>query len=96
MQKKFLFLAYLFIWCKVSAQQYPFASFTIEDGLSNNVVYATHQDSKGFLWIATHDGLNRYDGYEFKKFLHNPFDKKTLASNMVIDMAEDENGCFGY
>jgi signal transduction histidine kinase/ligand-binding sensor domain-containing protein len=97
MQRNTFFLACLFIPIAIVrttaiAQQYPFASFTIEEGLSNNVVYATHQDSKGFLWIATHDGLNRYDGYEFKKFLHNPFDKKTLASNMAIDMAEDENG----
>jgi hypothetical protein len=44
------------------------------------------------LWIATHDGLNRYDGYEFKKFLHYPFDKKSLASNMTIDIAEDVEG----
>ena len=102
MQRKTFFLASLFIpivpiaigigSTTAIAQQYRFAGFTIEDGLSNNVVYATHQDSKGFLWIATHDGLNRYDGYEFKKFLHNPFDKKTLASNMAIDMAEDEKG----
>ena len=90
MQKTFLLLAYLFIWCNVPAQHYSFARFTIENGLSNNVVYSTLQDSKGFLWIATHDGLNRYDGFEFKKFLHNPFDKKSLAGNMTIDIAEDE------
>ncbi len=96
MQRKIFFLASLLIAIAVGnivmAQQYPFTSFTIEEGLSNNVVYSTHQDSKGFLWIATHDGLNRYDGYDFKKFLHDPFDKKTLASNMAIDMDEDENG----
>ncbi|MFI5130424.1 MAG: two-component regulator propeller domain-containing protein [Chitinophagales bacterium] len=90
MQKKLLFLAYLFIWCKVSGQHYSFARFTIENGLSNNVVYSTLQDSKGFLWVATHDGLNRYDGFEFKKFLHSPFDKKSLAGNMTIDIAEDD------
>ena len=92
MQRKPFFLAFFFIWTESAAQQYSFTSFTIEDGLSNNVVYATHQDNKGYLWIATHDGLNRYDGYEFKKFLHNPFDKKSLASNMTIDMAEDDDG----
>jgi signal transduction histidine kinase/ligand-binding sensor domain-containing protein len=92
MQRKSFFLAFFFIWTTSTAQQYSFTNFTIEDGLSNNVVYATHQDGKGYLWIATHDGLNRYDGYEFKKFLHNPFDKKSLASNMTIDMADDDNG----
>ena len=56
------------------------------------MVYSTYQDSKGYLWIATHDGLNRYDGYEFKKFIHNPFDKKSLAGNMTIDIAEEAEG----
>src|SRR5258705_1379647 len=90
MQKKPLFLAYLFIGCVATAQHYSFARFTVDNGLSNNVVYSTFQDRQGFLWVATHDGLNRYDGYEFKKFLHSPFDKKSLASNMTIDMAEDD------
>jgi ligand-binding sensor domain-containing protein len=44
------------------------------------------------LWIATHDGLNRYDEYEFKKILHSPFNKKSLASNMTIDLVEDTEG----
>jgi len=92
MQRRLLVLACLFGWNVVASQQYSFVRFMIENGLSNNVVYSTHQDSKGFLWIATHDGLNRYDGYEFKKFLHYPFDKKSLASNMTIDMAEDVDG----
>jgi ligand-binding sensor domain-containing protein len=90
MQRKLFFLAYFFICTTTIAQQYSFVRFTNENGLSNNVVYATRQDSKGYLWIATHDGLNRYDGYEFKKYLHNPFNKKSLAGNMTIDMAEDE------
>lgn len=89
MQRKLIVLACFFICGAVAAQQYSFVRFTIENGLSNNVVYSTLQDSKGYLWIATHDGLNRYDGYEFKKFLHNPFNKKSLAGNMTIDMAED-------
>jgi signal transduction histidine kinase/sugar lactone lactonase YvrE len=92
MQRNPFFLACFFIWTTTAAQQYRFASFTIDDGLSNNVVYATHQDRKGYLWIATHDGLNRYDGYEFKKFLHNPFDKKSLAGAMAIDITEDDEG----
>jgi ligand-binding sensor domain-containing protein len=42
------------------------------------MVYAIYQDSKGYLWIGTHDGLNRYDGYEFKKFRHDPANKNSL------------------
>jgi ligand-binding sensor domain-containing protein len=92
MHRNLIVFACFFIWGTVAAQQYSFVRFTTENGLSNNVVYSTHLDSKGYLWIATHDGLNRYDGYEFKKFLHNPFDKKSLAGNMTIDMAEDAEG----
>jgi ligand-binding sensor domain-containing protein len=92
MQRILLFLAFFFATVTAFAQQYSFARFTIDNGLSNNVVYATRQDSKGYLWVATHDGLNRYDGYEFRKYLHNPFDKKSLAGNMTIDMAEDDQG----
>jgi len=92
MQRKLIFLACFFIHGALSAQEYSFVRFTNENGLSNNVVYATLQDSRGYLWVATHDGLNRYDGYEFRKFLHNPFNKKTLAGNMAIALAEDEQG----
>lgn len=89
---RIIILACFFIGGGIRAQQYAFVHFSIENGLSNNVVYSTYQDRKGYLWIATHDGLNRYDGYEFKKFLHSPFDKKSLAGNMTIDMAGDNEG----
>jgi signal transduction histidine kinase/ligand-binding sensor domain-containing protein len=92
MRKSLFLIACFFIWGALAAQQYSFVRFTTGNGLSNNVVYSTFQDSKGYLWIATHDGLNRYDGYEFKKFLHNPFDKKSLAGDMIIDIAEDTEG----
>src|SRR5258705_13757132 len=92
MQRTTIILACFFICAGCFAQQYRFARLTIEDGLSNNVVYSLAQDRNGYLWVATHDGLNRYDGYEFRKFLYNPFDKKSLASNMSIDLAEDDKG----
>jgi hypothetical protein len=46
MQRKLTVLASLFIWNAVASQQYSFVRFTIENGLSNNVVYSTHQDGK--------------------------------------------------
>jgi len=92
MLRKVLFLLTILIFDTALAQQYSFVRLTSENGLSNNVVYSTYQDSRGYLWIATHDGLNRYDGYEFKKFLHDPFNKKSLAGNMTIAMAEDDDG----
>lgn len=63
-----------------------------QDGLSNNIVYETYQDSKGFIWIATDNGLNRFDGYEFKIFYHNAKDSTSISSNTVRSILEDHNG----
>src|SRR5258708_29704744 len=69
-----------------------FEHLTTENGLSENVVYSIFQDSKGFLWIGTHDGLNRYDGYEFKKFHYNPSDSNSLPGNTIMNICEDGQG----
>ena len=45
-----------------------FQHFALEQGLSQESIYAIHQDQQGFMWFATEDGLNRYDGYTFKVF----------------------------
>ena len=47
-------------------QPLRFNHLTSEDGLSNNRVLSVIRDSKGFMWFGTLDGLNRYDGYEFR------------------------------
>ncbi len=51
-----------------------FEHFTSEDGLSQNAGLDILQDSHGYLWIGTQDGLNRYDGYSFKVYKHDPDD----------------------
>ena len=63
---------------------------SIQDGLSNRYVRNTFQDSKGFIWLATNYGLNRYDGYNFKFFT-----KEThgLSSNVVSNIYEDGDTC---
>jgi ligand-binding sensor domain-containing protein/serine phosphatase RsbU (regulator of sigma subunit) len=63
--------------------------FTIGDGLSNNSVTVIFQDSFGFLWIGTEDGLNRYDGYEFKAFRHNPADEHSISGNHIQTITQD-------
>lgn len=65
--------------------------FTIREGLSNNSVTVLFQDSFGFLWIGTEDGLNRYDGYEFKTFRHDPSDENSISGNHIIAITQDEN-----
>lgn len=61
----------------------------IEHGLSNNAVTCIHQDSKGFMWFGTYDGLNRYDGYSFKVFRNTLDDSATLTDNRIVTVSED-------
>ncbi|MBN2355424.1 hypothetical protein JXO59_04885 [candidate division KSB1 bacterium] len=69
-----------------------FRRLSTTDGLSQNTVRDILQDSRGFMWFATQDGLNRYDGYTFYPYRHNPDDSCSLSNNLVICMAEDHSG----
>ena len=66
-----------------------FDRISIEEGLSQSTVYSIIQDHKGFLWFGTDDGLNRYDGYSFKVFMHIPGEESTISNNRVIALLED-------
>jgi hypothetical protein len=61
----------------------------IDQGLSNNAVTHIYQDHKGFMWIGTYDGLNRYDGYTFRIFRNIIGDSTSLGSNNIAAIAED-------
>lgn len=61
-------------------------------GLSQSIVYKIFQDHAGFLWFATREGLNRYDGYRFTVFRHDPFDSLSLPWNGMESIAEDRMG----
>ena len=69
-----------------------FTPVTTKDGLSGNVVYSLFQDSKGFLWIGTHRGLNRYDGYHFRHYLYDPTDSNSISSTHVHCIKEHAKG----
>ncbi|MBP6828779.1 MAG: hypothetical protein KA165_19580, partial [Saprospiraceae bacterium] len=62
---------------------------TVEDGLSQGFVSSMLQTRNGFLWAATLDGLNRYDGVGFKTYHHDPLDPRSLNSNFVLYLYED-------
>ena len=63
-----------------------------EQGLSHRNVNCVMEDSYGFLWIGTADGLNRYDGYEFVVYKNDVWDTTSLSSPIISILTEDENG----
>lgn len=69
-----------------------FDRISLEKGLSQSTVNCILQDRQGFMWFGTQDGLNRYDGYSFTVFKHDPLDSNTLSDNFIWSMVEDRNG----
>jgi ligand-binding sensor domain-containing protein len=70
------------------AQDIKFERISVEQGLSNNLVYCLYQDSRGFMWFGTDDGLNKYDGYKFTVYRHDPDDPSTLSHNRAYSICE--------
>jgi len=80
-----------FVANHVCAQSYYFRHYQVENGLSNNAVIFCLQDSKGFLWFGTKDGLNRFDGYTFKVFRNIREDSQSIGNNFIHSLYEDRN-----
>lgn len=66
-----------------------FKNYSVENGLLSNTVYTIIQDSKGFIWIGTEDGLNRFNGYEYQNYRNKPKDSSSLINNHVYCLLED-------
>ena len=88
----FIFIILFFHLSLAQNNKLVFKNLNTTDGLSNNKVRVITQDSQGFLWIGTTDGLNRYDGYHFTSFRHNPQDSASISDNHIYSMLEDQNG----
>lgn len=73
-------------------EQQIFERFSVDDGLSQSDVFVIYQDRAGFLWLGTEDGLNRFDGYDFRFYQHEPFDSTSLANGPVTTLYEDAEG----
>jgi signal transduction histidine kinase/DNA-binding response OmpR family regulator/ligand-binding sensor domain-containing protein len=69
-----------------------YESISIAQGLSQGMVFDMLQDKEGFIWVATKNGLNRYDGYGFKVFTNDPYNPHTLSSNTIVKLFEDSGG----
>lgn len=77
---------------QILAQDISFKHLTTDDGLSNNQVLDVIQDKNGFIWLATDDGLNRFDGYSFKVYRHIQKDSTSLSDNSSWCLFEDREG----
>jgi signal transduction histidine kinase/ligand-binding sensor domain-containing protein len=77
---------------QVPVRDLKFTHLTTNDGLSQSNVTAILQDRRGFMWFATRDGLNRYDGNAFVVYKHNPNDPGSLSANYLQDLMEDDQG----
>jgi len=69
-----------------------FQRFSIQEGLTHNSVLCMIQDRRGFLWFGTYDGLNRFDGYQFKEYNHDYQDTTSISQNLITDLHEDSKG----
>ena len=91
MRKSILFLLPLFCFCFVMQGQniFRFEHYNSTNGLSQNTVTSLLSDNKGYLWIGTMNGLNRYDGYNFKVYKNN-IDNPLLTNNRILSLWQDK------
>jgi signal transduction histidine kinase/ligand-binding sensor domain-containing protein len=74
------------------APDFKFTHLSLEDGLSQTTVISIFQDSRGFMWFGTQDGLNRYDGYNFVVYRNDPNELNSLGDNRIRAIVEDPLG----
>ncbi len=78
--------------CPAQQVNTPFQRFTVDEGLPQNYVLGLAQDSAGFIWIGTKDGLARYDGYHFMIYRHGKDSIHTPAANYITNLCTDHHG----
>jgi ligand-binding sensor domain-containing protein len=78
--------------CIAQNESLRFEHLGFEDGLSHVNVTAIMQDRKGYIWIGTMDGLNKYDGYTFTKYKFDPLDSNSISQNFIYTIFEDKYG----
>ena len=75
-----------------SASKIEFDRYNIDDGLSQNTVYEVFQDSRGYIWLGTQGGLDRFNGYDFKHYEHESNDSTSIVNGWIRTINEDKNG----
>lgn len=90
--KKVLFLLIIFlpVFNTLASNKLSFEKYQVENGLSHNAVWCVMQDSFDFMWFGTSDGLNCFDGKDFKIFRRNSKDSLSLGNNYIQSLYEDQ------
>jgi len=79
-----------FALCQI--KHLKFERLQTDDGLSQSNVLSILQDSRGFMWFGTRDGLNKYDGYKFTVYRNDPENKNSISNSNVPDLMESADG----
>ena len=85
-------LLMLTITARATDNGYSFQHFSVEDGLSQSTVRAITQDGQGNIWFGTQNGLNRYNGYEFKTFYASVSDSTKIDDSSINSLYADKEG----
>ena len=92
----FIAISFLFFSEQLFSQdinsQFLFHHYSEDDGLLNQKINCLLQDSRGFIWVGTSDGLFRFDGYKFTAFRHNYRDTNSISGNQINSLSEDNKG----
>lgn len=94
--RHFIYLLFASVFCTAQAQQpsyktkIDFERLNIDNGLSQNIVEVIFQDNYGFVWFGSQDGLNRFDGHNYKYFHHSPHDTLSISNNYVKAIAQTD------
>lgn len=89
-----IFIVFLLSCQWIYAEQFRFIHYEVENGLSSNTVRSITQDSQGFMWFGTENGLNRFDGYNFKTFKNIIGDSTSIGNNYIYSLFEDSEKTF--
>ena len=73
-------------------QALQFSHYKVSEGLTQSEILCVFQDSEGYMWIGTQNGLNKFDGYSFEHFFYSPNDTTTLSNSWIFDITEDPEG----
>ncbi|WP_232064831.1 hybrid sensor histidine kinase/response regulator transcription factor [Rhodocytophaga rosea] len=77
-------------WAQQSSDRFRFEHITVNDGLAHSDAMCVEQDAEGFIWIGTNEGINRYDGYELKKYSLPINTFSGLSGNRIRDIYTDD------